>query len=83
MYDRFGSAVQLLADRTGETMNCETQDTICMPRSENTISNPSSQPEIEQPTRKLCLMRCGLKFYLVYQDDGSLVRDEDATLLPQ
>lgn len=29
------------------------------------------------PKRKQLLLRCGWKFYVVYEDDGSLVDDKD------
>ena len=31
----------------------------------------------ETPVRKQRLMRCGRRFYMVYDDDGSLVEDQN------
>ena len=46
-------------------------------RSLTNLENVYAAPVPLAAKRKQILMRCGLKFYFVYEDDGSLVDDED------
>ena len=58
----------------GEKMGCEQQNTDWQ-ELHRVIIEPCEEVAETTP-RKQCLMRCGRKFYYVYEDDGSLVEDQ-------
>lgn len=56
-------------------MSCEQQTTARQSQHQIAI-HPRESIQENRPRRQQ-LMRCGLKFYCVYADDGSLVEDAD------